>query len=155
MHSKIVLSMNSGATRVPFQYPTRRVIVRSRNVSKPSELYLKLPFHTESWQTHRQHSADIGSIAADAPVKFRSDAIISTFNLPTSKLHEILRCDVLSDTEAGPSLSVADHQEAIELHSYLPRLSYFVIWCNDFQLCSLVEDALKTMQSVFPRFAVQ
>ena len=42
-------------TRAPFQYPVRRLIVRSREVSKPRDLYLKLFDRSEIWQAPRQH----------------------------------------------------------------------------------------------------
>ena len=40
--------------------------------------------------------------AADVPVKFQSDAIIYTTNFAASRLHEILKWDVLLDTETVP-----------------------------------------------------
>ena len=40
-----------------------------------------------------------GSSAADVPVKFQSDATISSTNLVASRLYEILRKDVFSDIE--------------------------------------------------------
>ena len=42
------------ATRAPFQYPIRRLIVRSRKVSKPRDLYLELSDRSEIWQAPRQ-----------------------------------------------------------------------------------------------------
>ena len=42
------------ATRAPFQYPIRRLTVRSRNVSKPRDLYLELSDRSEIWQAPRQ-----------------------------------------------------------------------------------------------------
>ena len=41
-------------TRVPFQYPIRRLIVRSRKVSKPRDLYLESSDRSEIWQAPRQ-----------------------------------------------------------------------------------------------------
>ena len=38
-----------------FQYPIRRLIVRSRKVSKPRDFYLGLFDHIEIWQAPRQH----------------------------------------------------------------------------------------------------
>ena len=38
-----------------FQYSIRRLIVRSRKVSKPRDLYLELADRSEIWQEHRQH----------------------------------------------------------------------------------------------------
>ena len=38
----------------PFQYPIRRLTVRSRNVSKPRDLYLELSDRSEIWQAPRQ-----------------------------------------------------------------------------------------------------
>ena len=39
----------------PFQYPKRRLSVRSRKVSKPRDWYLKLSYRFAIWQAHRQH----------------------------------------------------------------------------------------------------
>ena len=39
----------------PSQYPKRRLFVRSREVSKPRDLYLKLSDRSEIWQALRQH----------------------------------------------------------------------------------------------------
>ena len=44
----------------------------------------------------------IGSTAAEVTVKFQSDRTILNTNLAASRLHEILRQDVLSDIETGP-----------------------------------------------------
>ena len=41
-------------TRAPFQYPIRRLIVRSRKVSK-RDLYLELSKCSDIWQAHRRH----------------------------------------------------------------------------------------------------
>ena len=38
-----------------FEYPKRRLSVRSRKVSKPRDWYLKLSYRFEIWQAHRQH----------------------------------------------------------------------------------------------------
>ena len=40
--------------RAPYQYQIRRLIVRSREVSKPRDLYSKLPNRSVIWQAHRQ-----------------------------------------------------------------------------------------------------
>ena len=45
----------------------------------------------------------IGSIAAEVSVKFQSDRTILNSNLAASRLYEILRKDVFSDIETGPS----------------------------------------------------
>ena len=42
------------ASRSPFQCPIMRLIVRSRNISKPRNLYLELSDHSDSLQPHRQ-----------------------------------------------------------------------------------------------------
>ena len=39
----------------PSQYPERRLLVRSRKVSKPRDWYFKLSYRFEIWQAHRQH----------------------------------------------------------------------------------------------------
>ena len=46
----------SMGTRAPFQYPIRRLTVRSRKVSKTRDLYLELPDRSEIWQAPRQQS---------------------------------------------------------------------------------------------------
>ena len=46
---------NKENTRAPSQYPKRRLIVRSREVSKPRDLYLELFDRSEIWQALRQH----------------------------------------------------------------------------------------------------
>ena len=38
----------------PFQYPKRRLFVRSGEVSKPRDLYFKSSYRFEIWQAHRQ-----------------------------------------------------------------------------------------------------
>ena len=43
------------ATWAPSQYPKRRLFVRSREVSKPRDLYLELSDRSEIWQALRQH----------------------------------------------------------------------------------------------------
>ena len=42
------------ASSGPFQYPIRRLVVRSRKVSKPRDLYLELYDRSEIWQAPRQ-----------------------------------------------------------------------------------------------------
>ena len=42
-------------TRAPSQYPKRCLIVRSREISKPRDLYLKLSDRSNIWQALRQH----------------------------------------------------------------------------------------------------
>ena len=39
----------------PSQYAKKRLIVRSREVSKPRDWYFKLSYRFEIWQAHRQH----------------------------------------------------------------------------------------------------
>ena len=43
------------ASWAPFQYPIRRRIVRSREVSMPRDLYLESSDRSEIWQTPEQH----------------------------------------------------------------------------------------------------
>ena len=45
----------SSGTWAPFQYPMRRLIVRSRKVSKPRDLCLEFSDRSEIWQAPRQH----------------------------------------------------------------------------------------------------
>ena len=49
------MKLNPSRTRAPSQYPKRRLFVRSREVSKPRDLYLKLSDRSEIWQALRQH----------------------------------------------------------------------------------------------------
>ena len=80
-------------SRAPFQYPIRRLIVKSRKV----------------WQRELNYNCTIalifdmyiGTTAADVRLKFQKDVIISINNLSAPRLHEILRWDVLSDIETG------------------------------------------------------
>ena len=53
-----------------FQYLIRRLIVRSREVSKLQDLYLELSGHSEILYRH------LGSTAANVPVKFQSNVMI-------------------------------------------------------------------------------
>ena len=57
------------ATRIPFQNPIRRLIVRSRKVSKPTDLYLEL---YDRFKFDRY----LGYSAADLHVKFQGDVVI-------------------------------------------------------------------------------
>ena len=57
------------ATRAIFQYPTKRLIVKSLEVSKPRDLYINYSFSVKC-------ARYISSTAADVPVKFQSDGII-------------------------------------------------------------------------------
>ena len=41
--------------RIPFQYPIRRLIVRSYEVSQPPDLYLELSYRSAIWQAQRQY----------------------------------------------------------------------------------------------------
>ena len=43
------------STRVPFQYPIRRLIVRSHEVWKQLDWFIELSHHFEIWQAPRQH----------------------------------------------------------------------------------------------------
>ena len=52
-----------------FQYPIRRLILRSYEDSKQRVLYLKLSNHSEI-------DKHLGSTATEAPVKFQSDVIV-------------------------------------------------------------------------------
>ena len=50
-----VKTVSEYGPRAPSQYPKRRLSVRSRKVSKPRDLYLKLSDRSEIWQALRQH----------------------------------------------------------------------------------------------------
>ena len=66
--------------RVPFQYAIRRIIVRSREVSKPRDMRLKYAIALKFDRPG----------VAEGPIKFQSDAIIQTSNLVVSIFNEIL-----------------------------------------------------------------
>ena len=53
VHSNITRSLPL-LPRAPSQYPKRRLSVRSRQVSKPRDLYLELSDRSEIWQALRQ-----------------------------------------------------------------------------------------------------
>ena len=50
-----LLKTSGIVTRAPSQYPKRRLFVRSREVSKPRDLYLELSDRSEIWQALWQH----------------------------------------------------------------------------------------------------
>ena len=75
-------------------------MVRSREVSKPRDWCLEFPIAPK-------FDRQLGSTAAEVHVKFQSDAIVQTTNLAASRLHKILRSDVLSDIETRPGTSPA------------------------------------------------
>ena len=78
----------------PFQYPKRRLFVRSRSHK----------IGTFNCRIALKFDRHIGSTAAEVPVKFQSDRTILNTNLAASRLYEILRIDVFSDIEKGPCL---------------------------------------------------
>ena len=69
--------------RAPFQYPIRRLAVKSREVSKP--------IGNLDYRIAMKFDRHIGSNAAEVPVKFQSDQTIINANLAASRLCEILR----------------------------------------------------------------
>ena len=74
---------------VPFQYPIRRLIVRSRKVLMTRYRVLKCPYHFEIWQSHPQQccrGADRGD-----------DRTILNTNPAASRLCAISQKHVLSD----------------------------------------------------------
>ena len=77
----------------PSQYPKRRLIIRSREVSKPQDWYFKLSYCFEIWQAHWQYCCRSASQISE-----RSD----NSKYAASRLYEILRKDVFSDIETGP-----------------------------------------------------
>ena len=81
--------------RALFQYPIKCLIVRSREVSKPRDWCLKFSDHSKIWQTPRQHCC---RCACQIAKRYN----ILSADLAASRLHEVLRWDVLSDIETGP-----------------------------------------------------
>ena len=54
-HQSKLLHEGAKGTRAPSQYPKRRLLVRSRKVSKPRDWCFELSYRFEIWQAHRQH----------------------------------------------------------------------------------------------------
>ena len=54
IHDDVIEWKHVRPSRVPSQYPKRRLYVRSCKVSKPRDLYYKLSYRFEIWQAHRQ-----------------------------------------------------------------------------------------------------
>ena len=79
-----ITPVTSLETRAPFQYPIRRLIVRSRKVSKPRDSYLELSDRSEIWQTLRQHCCRLA-----CQISKWCDNL--NYNRRASILHEILR----------------------------------------------------------------
>ena len=71
----VVHCKSAKKSRTLFQYPKRRLIVRSHKVSKPRDLYLTSSDRFEIWQAPRQHWC-------------QCDRNISTLNLTPSRLCE-------------------------------------------------------------------
>ena len=72
----------SSEFRAPIHLADERLTARSREASKSRDSSLDFSNRSEIRQTHQM------------PVKFQSDAIIMTYNLAASWLHEILRWDI-------------------------------------------------------------
>ena len=102
--SKRDMLSTSTVTRTPIQYPIRLLISRSREVSKPRDFI-------ENCTISLKFDRHLGRSAAEVPVKFQSNAIISSTNLAASRLNEILRWDVLSDVETGPRIQTLTSQK--------------------------------------------
>ena len=100
----------------PSQYPKRRLIVRSREVSKPWYWYFKLSYRFEIWQAHRQQCCRSAC--------FQSDRTILNTNLATSRLYEILRKYVFLDIETGPWFPVWSTKGSYRQGNSLMRLRF-------------------------------
>ena len=104
------------STWAPFQYAKRRLIARSREVSKPRDLCLELSDCYEIWQAPLQH-------CCRCAVKFQSDTnILNTLYRALETLRD-LTISVLSDIETGPWSSVKYHWHKNICHLVL------VHWC--------------------------
>ena len=79
-----------------FQYPIRRLIIRSRKFLNPLHLYLK----SSDWFEFEKH---IASTASEVPVKFLSNTNSLIPDLAPSRLCEISRKNALSDIETRPN----------------------------------------------------
>ena len=78
--------MNLNLTCAQLQYTIRRLIVRSRKVSKPHDLYLELADRSKIWQA--------------VPLKFECDN--SNYQSRSLKTSQDLKIRRLSDIETGP-----------------------------------------------------
>ena len=86
-------------------------MVSLRIIQGPVSIYDKTSYRKISWSLEAVRFVFkivwslwnlTGTSAALLPVKFQSDVIFLTATLMASRLHEILRWDVLSDIEMGP-----------------------------------------------------
>ena len=85
-------------TWAPSQYPKRRLFVRSREVSKPRDLYLELSDRSEIWQALRQHCCRCACQISKRydNLKYRSRGF--------ETLRDLTK-DIFSDIETGPCFS--------------------------------------------------
>ena len=94
------------APRAPSQYPKRRLIVRSREVSKPRDWYFKLSHRFEIWQAHRQQCC-----RSACQISERSDN--SKYLSRAFETSRDLAINVFSDIETGPWQDPNDSVPAI------------------------------------------
>ena len=90
-----IISRNSLAL-----YPIRRLIVKILQCLDTA----RFVFRIEQSLIFDRH---LDSSVAEVPVKLQSDTMTKTIKLVPSRLHEILRLDVLSDIESGALISMA------------------------------------------------
>ena len=81
-----------------FQYTIRRLIVKSRKVSKPRDLYQELSDRSEIWQAPRQHCC-----RRACKISKRCDHLNQSRGFETSRDLTIRR---LTDIETGPCHTV-------------------------------------------------
>ena len=110
---KSIANQTTHVSRDPFQYPIKSIIVRSRDVWKPRDLYLELFDCSEMWQEYRQPMclSNLGGTSsalsncleiwrafrqhgcresnAEPCAKFQSDMTVSTPKLAGARLCEV------------------------------------------------------------------
>ena len=108
--------------RAPYQYPKRRLFVRSRKVWKPRDWYFKLSYRFEIWQAHRQHCCRSACQTSE-----RSDN--SKYK---SRGFETLRKDVFSDIETGPRwFKTTDEITAWVSYHIPPKMGVITFLCTN------------------------
>ena len=109
-------------TRDPFQYPIRRLIVRSREVSKPRYWYFKSTHRLEIWQEHRQHCCRGGC-------KISERLYNSKYKSRSFETLRDLKIRVLSDLKRVP-------ESHARVDNWLTQVSISLsLYCYIFRIC--------------------
>ena len=93
----------------------------------------------------KSRSHEIGTLSCriaivEVPVKFQSDQTILNTNLAASRLYEILRKDVFSDIETGPSILGRATSEKANIGQAIKAVSPEGTFCDTVQVPSGVGD---------------